>query len=430
MNTTSSEETALATRLADRMRAARSEIVGRWLERIIARVSIEPQRVFPTDELLNHVPILIDGIADYLEHRITAHEGTVPLDAKAMELGALRHAQGFDAYEILKEHELLTSILYNMMREELEQVRGVSTDEVAYCWQRVAEVIDHIRQATMNHFLRISAEQVRLREERLRRFNRMVSHELKNRVGAIRGASGLLMEPWLEPTQVAQFNRIVAQNAEGMQRVIENLAALSSMDSDSRQQRNVLLPQAAAEVVRQLRDAATLNDVEVEVDVQIPAVEVDAAAVELCLANYVSNAIKYSDKAKARRGVRVTGELVVSTPARPGELLVRVTDNGLGVGQAGRQRLFEQFYRAHGDTVTGVEGTGLGLSIVQETVESLGGRVWTEFPDEGGSVFGFALPSRREEDAAAAGTRREKTAVLEARTAAMVQDERSSSQGT
>ena len=97
---------------------------------------------------------------------------------------------------------------------------------------------------------------------------------------------------------------------------------------------------------------------------------------------------------------------MVSTTSRSGELLVRVRDNGLGVPPDARERLFEEFYRAHGETVTGVEGTGLGLSIVRETVESLGGRVWTKFPEEGGSVFGFSLPSRREEDAAA-GTRRE-----------------------
>ena len=136
------------------------------------------------------------------------------------------------------------------------------------------------------------------------------------------------------------------------------------------------------------------------------AVEVDAAAVELCLANYLSNAIKYADPAKHERWVEVTGELVVTTPTTPGELLVRVRDNGRGVPVAARERLFEQFFRAHGDTVTGVEGTGLGLSIVHDTVASLGGRVWAEFPDEGGSVFGFSLPSRRLEDAAAAGTHR------------------------
>ena len=243
----------LAVRLAARLRSARTELVSRWLDRIIARVSIAPSRVFPTDELLNHVPILVDGIADYLEHGETAVDGPVPLDAKAMELGELRHAQGFDAYEILKEHELLASVLYSFMRDVLPELEPAPAVDVAVCWQRVAEVTEHIRQATMTHFLRISAEQVRLREERLRRFNRMVSHELKNRVGAIRGASGLLLEPWLEPAQVAQFHRIVAQNAEGLQRVIENLVALSRIDRDARQQRNVLLPQAAAEVVRLLQ---------------------------------------------------------------------------------------------------------------------------------------------------------------------------------
>ena len=54
-------------------------------------------------------------------------------------------------------------------------------------------------------------------------------------------------------------------------------------------------------------------------------------------------------------------------------------------------------------------GAGLGLSIVRETVESLGGRAWAEFPEKGGTVFAFSLPSRREEDAAAAGTRRPDT---------------------
>jgi signal transduction histidine kinase len=145
--------------------------------------------------------------------------------------------------------------------------------------------------------------------------------------------------------------------------------------------------------------------VTVRVAADIPAVEVDAAAVELCLANYVSNAIKYSDPKKPERLVEVTGELIVPTPAREGELIVRVRDNGIGVPAKAREHLFEQFFRAHTDSVN-TEGTGLGLNIVQETVASLGGRTWAEFPEEGGSVFAFSLPSRRVEDAAAAGTRR------------------------
>jgi signal transduction histidine kinase len=403
----------LAALLAAELRGARTEVVRRWLDRIVARVTVDESHIFPTEALLNHVPLLVDGIADYLESADRASDSSETVEGKAMELGGLRHEQGFDAYEILKEHEILGGILYTFLDEALDRVdpAAVEPRAVALCWQRVAESTERIRQATMMHFLRISAEQVRLREERLRRFNRMVSHELKNRVGAIRGASTLLAEPWIDPAQTAQFQRIIAQNGEGLQRVLENLTALSRLEGESRQQRNVLLPQAAAEVVRQLRDAAKLGEVHVTLDESLPAVEVDAAAVELALTNFVSNAIKYMDKSKSERWVKVSGELIVSTSERQGELIVRVTDNGLGVPIESRDRLFEQFFRAHGATVTGVEGTGLGLSIVQETVTSLGGRAWAEFPDEGGSTFLFSLPSRREEDAAAAGTRRPDSAM-------------------
>jgi signal transduction histidine kinase len=397
----------LASLLAAELRRARTDVVHRWLDRIVARVNVDQNSVFPTDELLDHVPILVDGIADYLESAKGHMEGRIPVEAKAMELGALRHAQGFDAYQILKEHEILAGILFTFLADALMRVAAADAApaDVALAWRRVAEAIDEIRQATMTHFLRVSAEQVRQREERLRRFNRMVSHELKNRVGAIRGASTLLSEPWLEPGQRERFLRIIAQNGEGLQRVLENLTALSRLEGEARRQRNVLLPQAAAEVVRQLRDAAKLGQVEVKVDADIPAVEVDAAAVELCLANYLSNAIKYADPNKPARTVEISGELIVPTPTREGELIVRVRDNGLGVPPASREHLFEQFFRAHSEVVT-AEGTGLGLNIVQETIASLGGRSWAEFPDEGGSVFAFALPSRRVEDAAAAGVRR------------------------
>jgi len=397
----------LAAHLAAELRAARTQVVNRWLDRIVARVTIDENQVFPTDELLNHVPLLVDGIAHYVEADGLDLDGHGPVEAKAMELGALRHAQGFDAYQILKEHEILAGILFTFLADALTRVAPAdfTSADVAYVWRRVAEATDEIRQATMTHFLRVSGEAVRQREERLRRFNRMVSHELKNRVGAIRGASTLLAEPWLEPAQRERFLRIIAQNGEGLQRVLENLTALTQLDGDARRQRNVLLPQAAAEVVRQLRDAAKLGRVEVTIDGEIPAVEVDAAAVELCLANYVSNAIKYADPKQPRRTVTISGGLIVATPAREGELIVRVRDNGLGVPAESRERLFEQFFRAHDATVT-AEGTGLGLSIVQDTIASLGGRTWAEFPEEGGSVFSFSLPSRRQQDAAAAGVRR------------------------
>jgi signal transduction histidine kinase len=401
-----SADTALAGALADHLREHRTDLVARWLERINARVALTPRKIFPTEELLNHVPLLIDGIADYLESPDKELDSDVPVVAKAMELGALRHAQGFDAYEILKEHELLGAIIFSSLADVVNDIEvDASRRALVVCWQRIAHAIELIRQTTMTHFLRLSAERVDDREARLRRFNRMVAHELKNRVGAIRGAAALLSETWIDPQSRDRFQRMITENAEGLQHVLTNLEALSRIEAETRQRKNVLLPQVCMESVRQLRGMAQARRVDVILDESIPAVEVDAAGVELCLVNYLSNAIKYSDPDIDQRWVRITAEYQPGT-GNEGELVVRVRDNGLGVPADNRERLFEQFYRAHGQTVTDVEGSGLGLSIVRETAESLGGRAWAEFPDERGAVFAFSLPSRREEDAAAAGTRR------------------------
>jgi signal transduction histidine kinase len=390
--------------LANELRRNREEIVARWLDRISARVSIAAGDVFPTHDLLNHVPLLIDGIADFLERSDVDLNDSSPVTAKAMELGALRHAQGFDVYQILKEDEILANIIFSLLRP-IARTTDADADVLLTCWERISQAIELIRQATVTHFLRLAAERVSEREERLRLFNRMVSHELKNRIGAIRGGAHMLEEDWIDDNQRSRFHQMVLENAAGLQKLLKDLESLSRLDSDSRQRRNVLLPQAAAEAARQLREVAQTRNVEVKIAPDLPPVEVDAAAAELCLANFLSNAIKYSDPDRNDSWVEISGTLTYPSQDY-GELIVKVRDNGIGVPPNARAKLFEQFYRAHdGGTVT-QEGSGLGLSIVRQTAEALGGRAWAEFPDEGGTVFAFAFPSRRTDDAAAAGTKR------------------------
>jgi signal transduction histidine kinase len=129
---------------------------------------------------------------------------------------------------------------------------------------------------------------------------------------------------------------------------------------------------------------------------ELPAVEVNAAAVELALTNYLSNAVKYADQNKTERFAEVSASLGDNEKGDR-ELVVRVRDNGRGVPPEMREHLFERFFRVKDETADAeIEGTGLGLSIVCDTVASLGGRAWAEFP-EGVSVFAFSLPCRRAE---------------------------------
>ena len=389
----------LAAILSDRLRGAKQELVTQWLDRITARVAISTKRVFPTHELLNHVPLLIEGIAGYLKRPERDIDSKAPVVAKAMELGALRHSQGFDAYELLKEYEMLGEIVFSFLADVADTLDGnYARRDFLVCSQRVAQAMDLIRQATVSHFLRLSDSQVNERESRLRRFNRTVAHELKNNVNAITAASAALAEEWVDPSERREFDEVIARNAESLRHVLANLESLSRTQAEARHCRNVMLPEAATEAVRELEDAAKAKGVQVRVADDMPPIEVDAAVVELCLMNYVSNGIKYSDTAKPDRWVSIAASVEGPDTERDREVVIRVSDNGIGIPADRRQQLFQEFYRAHDDTVTEATGTGLGLSIVRETVESIGGRAWAEFPGDAGTVFAFSVPSRRRED--------------------------------
>ena len=397
--TTRIPECPLASELAIRLRAARADVTRRWLDRISARVTLEANRVFPTNELLDHVPILIDGIASYVENPAMEVSTDVPVIAKAMELGELRHRQGFDAYEIFKEYEILGSVLFSFLGEVVDDITlPCSRAELLHCGHRVFEAVARIQQATAMQFLKQSHARVRDREDRLRGFNRMVSHELKNRAGAATGAIALLAESWLDEPQRKRFLAMAAENLDGIRDVLADLAALSRLDEDLRQQRNVRLGEAVAEVKRRLREFAQEHGVSVEVEEPLPAVEVSAAAVELCLTNYISNAVKYADPGRRSRWVRVRARTARAPNDGRAELVVEVSDNGIGFPADATPRLFERFFRAHPKSAKDVEGTGLGLSIVRETVEELGGRVWARPDPDGGSTFAFAIPSDRAAD--------------------------------
>jgi signal transduction histidine kinase len=390
----------LAAILSDRLRTAKQELVTQWLNRITARVSISTKRVFPTHELLNHVPLLIEGVAGYLKRPERDIDAKAPVVAKAMELGALRHEQGFDAYEILKEYEMLGEIIFGFLADTSETIPpDYARRDFLICWQRLAQAMELIRQATMSHFLRLSDAQVNERESRLRKFNRTVAHELKNKISAISGASTALTQEWVPPSERREFEEIIAKNSRGLEKTLSNLESLSRTQADSRHCRNVLLPEAATEAVRELADAASAKGVEVRIADDLPPIEVDAAVVELALMNYVSNGIKYSDTGKQQKWVSITAGVEAPNTDHDREVVIRVADNGIGIPADRREHLFREFYRAHDETVTHAAGTGLGLSIVREAVEAIGGRAWAEFPENEGTIFAFSVPSRRQDDA-------------------------------
>jgi signal transduction histidine kinase len=370
-------------------------LTGRWLERLAARVDLEPNHVFPTDELLDHMPLLIAGIADDLEDIARPINADSEVVHRAMELGGMRHAQGFDEYEVLKEFEILGGILFTFLAEKVRADENhYPPDEVLACTSRVFRALSVVQQAAVAHYVQLMKGRVSEREERLRGFNRALTHEFRNRIGAAMGASQILELPNLSEDDRSKLTRVISANMNSMQVVLDNLLELTDIEFEARQQRHVRLPEAVRESIRQLRDMAASRGVAVEVSGPLPDVEVPAAAVELALTNLISNAIKYADRAEPARWVRVSTRVTRTEVGDPCEVTIDVADNGIGVPPEQRDRVFERLFRAKNAEASGVEGTGLGLSIVRETIAALGGHVSASF-EEKGSVFSVALPCRR-----------------------------------
>src|SRR3954468_14920789 len=102
-----------------RMTGERVAIASSWLERLRELLTVTANEVFPSAELLDHIPSLVDEIAAYLaapaDEAIAANAAVMD---KARELGLLRHAQHASAHQLLHEYEILGEILESFLVDE------------------------------------------------------------------------------------------------------------------------------------------------------------------------------------------------------------------------------------------------------------------------------------------------------------------------
>src|SRR6187399_1352397 len=109
--------------VSKRVAAERDALAERWLRRLNELLTVQANEVFPSSQLLDHIPTLIGEIAAYLgapdEEEIAAN--TVVIE-KARELGILRHQQQASVHQLLKEYEILADILENFVAEETERL--------------------------------------------------------------------------------------------------------------------------------------------------------------------------------------------------------------------------------------------------------------------------------------------------------------------
>ncbi len=215
-------------------------------------------------------------------------------------------------------------------------------------------------------------------------FVSMVSHELRTPLTNISGFSIALRDSWrtLDPKEIDEFLAIVSAEADHLTTMVEDVLAIPRLEAGRLllEAADFQLRAAAFKVAESILPIGGDRSVSVSVAGNI-VVHADPNRVEQVLRNLLDNARKYGGD-----------QVGIEAMPRGDAIVVVVADNGPGVPEAERDRIFEQFEQAsRGDSRTD-KGFGLGLAVTRRLVEAMGGQVWYEPGFPVGSRFCFTLP--------------------------------------
>jgi two-component system phosphate regulon sensor histidine kinase PhoR len=214
-----------------------------------------------------------------------------------------------------------------------------------------------------------------------------VSHELRTPVAVIRANAETLMagakdDPIVGPKLIDGLHR----NAERLARILADLLDLSRLDAGQYRLEvaSVTVKGVTEQSLTAVETQAQRRNVTVAVDVpDALTVKADPKALDQILVNLIDNGVKYT---------HADGHVWVQARESGDTVRIEVRDDGPGIADKHRERVFERFYRAEPSRSREAGGTGLGLSIVKHLVESMGGEVGVEPNAPRGSIFWLRLP--------------------------------------
>ncbi len=226
--------------------------------------------------------------------------------------------------------------------------------------------------------------------EKLRReFSANVSHELKTPLQSILGYAEIMKNGLVKDEDKQRFLERIHAEAGNMIELIQNIMELSRLDENKTldEFEDVDLLKLAQSVTLRLKHKAQTKGVTLNVSGSSACVCGVQSILSEVLYNLVDNSIKYN---------KDNGKVDVKVQDGSEDVTVSVSDTGIGIGAADRERVFERFYRADKSHSKEIGGTGLGLSIVKHGVLFHKGRVELESEPGVGTTITFVLPKKRQ----------------------------------
>ena len=243
--------------------------------------------------------------------------------------------------------------------------------------ERLVNIIANVRDMT------------RLREadELKNTFISIISHELKTPVALIKGYAGTLRREdarW-DAATVRDSAAVIEEEADHLTELIDNLLDASRLQAGGLKLNinDAALDQMARHLAEKYSVEAAQHPIVLSFPKNFPTVPGDVTRLNHVLSNLINNAIKYSP---AGTPINLSGRVT------PQEVIVTVSDQGIGIPLDEQGRIFERFYRVDDQLSRQTQGSGLGLYLTKAVVDAHRGRIWVTSKPDQGAAFSFALP--------------------------------------
>ncbi|EFR8994923.1 cell wall metabolism sensor histidine kinase WalK [Listeria monocytogenes] len=309
-------------------------------------------------------------------------------------------------YQILGEteitgkpfYEVIKSFALSQLIEGTFETKTIQQKEIILYFPRemildasVSPILGENGEITGIILLLHDITQIRHLENVRSEFVTNVSHELKTPVTALKGfAETLLDGAMYDEVLLKKFLTIIKEESDRLHRLIMDILALSRIEQNPVAENVELVDvdEVIEQSARTIFEMATEKNIRVTIPEKTSAsvmIETDRDKLQQIIINLLSNAINYTP---------VDGKVEVKLIEQEAEVIIEVTDNGIGIPAKDIDRVFERFYRVDKARSRHSGGTGLGLSIVKHLVENCGGRIEVESQEEVGSTFRVTLPKK------------------------------------
>ncbi|HTY91559.1 MAG TPA: GAF domain-containing sensor histidine kinase [Methanocella sp.] len=230
-------------------------------------------------------------------------------------------------------------------------------------------------------------------------FFTLISHELRNPLAIIKGYTELLYDSTLGEVNDKQKDKLarIRENVDKLADMVGKMSEISSLETKrySVDRSDVSLGNMVEELADTMGFLFKNKHITLEVVIpeNLPLVEVDRKKMEQVILNLLNNALKYTPD-----GGRVT----IGAKDRVTDILVWVSDTGIGIPRKDLDKIFTGFYHSGYKLSYEYKGPGLGLAVSRKIIEGHGGHIWTKSEVGKGSTFYFTIPKRHAGEAPAA----------------------------